>query len=119
MPPKYEDYLAFEAAHRAELAKDVFVSAGIVRTAAVSAEKLLGDPNWDRYLMRVQALLNESEKGRVLWGQRCTQALSGDDIRIAQLNYHACDARAKALTEVMLLPKELVDEGRGNGPEPR
>ena len=90
-----------------------------VRSAALSAEKLLGDPNWDRYLMRLQALLEEVTVARAQWMERCTGALSENDIRIAQLNYQACDARMKTLVEVMALPKQLVEAVHGDNPLPR
>lgn len=86
--------------------------------AAVSAEKLLGDPNWDRYIMRLQALINEVTAARAIWAERCTGAISADNIRVAQFNFHACDARLTTLLEVMAIPKSLIEEVYGASPSP-
>ena len=124
MPPTLRD-VRTALAERAERERATVAGEPSQRAllAAVSAEKLLGDPNWDRYLMRLQALLNEVKTARTMWAERCTGAVSLDDVRVAQLNFHACDARMKTLVEVMEIPTALMDEvkdasSRPSGPEP-
>lgn len=116
MPPTLREIRQMSASKAMEAFAEREATHATVRSAALSAEKLVGDPNWDRYLMRCQALLNEVEAARVQWMERCTGAVGESDIRIAQLNYHACDARMKTLIEVMGIPKQLMEAGHGHDP---
>ena len=106
MPPTLRDFNLFtNTNHVAEYMRENFPQ---VRSAALSAEKLVGDPNWERYLMKCQALLEEAEQARTGWMDKCTRAVSENDRIVAQWNFHACDARVTTLKEVMALPKELI-----------
>ena len=119
MPPTLREIRQMSATKAITAFAERDVATANLRSAALSAEKLLGDPNWDRYLMRLQALLEEVTVARAQWMERCTGALSENDIRIAQLNYQACDARMKTLVEVMALPKQLVEAVHGDDTLPR
>lgn len=109
MPPTLRDVKQRFGARLTEIEKAREVARQVTHSAALSAEKLLGDPNWDRYLMRCQALLDEVEAARVTWLERCAGAVSENDRIVAQFNYHACDARCRTLKEVMALPHELIN----------
>ena len=113
MPPTFKEAKAYmdELQTKAWAQRQDMVIPAI-RSAALSAEKLLGDPHWDRYLMKCQALLNEATAARTDWMVKCTRAVSENDRIVAQWNYHACDARVTTLTEVMGIPKELMDAYR-------
>ena len=119
MPPTLREVKSALAERAAQERQSMIDSTPRAYLAAVSAEKLIGDPNWDRYLMRLQALVDEVTTARNMWGERCTGAISGDDVRVAQFNFHACDARLKTLVEVMAIPKTLIEEVKGDTrPEP-
>lgn len=118
MPPTLREIRQMNATKAMEAFAERETGIAAVHSAALSAEKLTGDPHWDRYLMRLQALLEECTTARDSWRERCTGALTETDIRVAQWNFHACDARAKTLTEVMAIPKELMEAVRGDHPRP-
>lgn len=80
----------------------------LVASAVVSTERLTGSPEWDQFLQRVQPLLNEAEAASKEWLTRIAGAMTEQDIRIAQMNYHACQSRWTTLQEVLALPGEIV-----------
>jgi len=80
----------------------------LLKSAAVSSEHLTGSQEWDRFLERVQPLLNDAKQSAAMWLERLAGALSESDVRVAQFNYQACKARIETLEEVMALPREIV-----------
>ena len=106
MPPSKREIDAFL---KRETTKAVDPSVlRLVASAVVSTERLTGSPEWDQFLQRVQPLLNEAEAASKEWLTRIAGAMTEQDIRIAQMNYHACQSRWTTLQEVLALPGEIV-----------
>lgn len=82
--------------------------AAVLKAAAVSSEKLTGSPEWDRFLEKLQPLLDDAKQSAAMWLERCGGAMSDADVRMAQFNYQACKARVDTLEEVMKLPREII-----------
>jgi hypothetical protein len=80
----------------------------LVTSAVVSTERLTGLPEWDQFLQRLQPLLNEATAATQEWLVRLSGAMTDQDLRIAQMNYHACQSRVTTLQEVMQLPNEIL-----------
>ena len=71
--------------------------------------KLTGSEEWDSFLRRCQALLDQAEESCETWGKRALVATDDKDIREAQYCYHACNARVSTLKEVMGIPQQILD----------
>ena len=80
----------------------------LVTSAVVSTERLTGCQEWDQYLQRLQPWLNDAMAATQEWLVRLSGAMTDQDVRIAQMNYHACQARVATLQEVMQLPNEIL-----------
>ena len=115
MPPKYEDYLAFEAAHRAGLAQNVSNAVGTIRTAAVHAEKLVGTPEWDQYQQQLQALQNDAQKQvDSLLDQLSSPATpwNADVVSFLRGMLALWQGRRDALKEAIMLPNTVIEAYR-------
>jgi len=110
MPPSLREFKAKVPTSHVQPAGEY---ADLLRAAAVSSEKLTGQPEWDSYLSKLQAMLEEAQVAAAGWLERCGQALEDKDVRIAQFNYQACKARVTTLQEVMLLPQAIIEAHRG------
>lgn len=80
----------------------------ILRSASISSEHLTGSREWDAYLERIQPLLDEAKESAMEWLRRLGGAMTEQDIRVAQFNYQACQARVATLEEVLAIPKEIM-----------
>ena len=94
MPPSKREIDAFLQRQTAK-AVDPSVMR-LVTSAVVSTERLTGSLEWDQFLQRVQPLLNEAEAAAKEWLGRLAGSMTDQDIRIAQMNYHACTSRDDA-----------------------
>ena len=91
------------------------IDPGLLKSAAVSAEKLTGNAEWDKYLTQLQALLQESQLSAQQWLERLGGALTERDVKECQLNYQACLSRATTLQEVMQLPQNIIQANHDAG----
>ena len=82
----------------------------VVLRAALDAEKLLGDPNWDRYLEMLQGAVKEIESLQTTWGQRLRDPMLLDHAGLLQAKTALTDldAQHRALSWAMELPKALI-----------
>lgn len=113
MPPTLAEFRAAEQSTGVtKLREQVAEVHGLLRSAAVSSEKLTTSTEWNQYLQKLQPLLEDAQKSAALWLERCGGALSESDVRQAQLNYQACHARVNTLKEVMLLPHAILEAYR-------
>ena len=82
----------------------------LVLRAALDAEKLLGDPNWDRFLELLQRAVNEIESLRTTWTQRLHDPMLLDHPGLLQAKTAITDldAQHRALSWAMELPKALI-----------
>ena len=106
MPPSKREIDAFLQRQTAKAVDPSVLR--LVASAVVSTERLTGSSEWDQFLQRVQPLLNEAEAASQEWLARLAGAMTDHDLRIAQMNYHACHARWNTLKEVLALPSEIV-----------
>ena len=82
----------------------------IMLRAALDAEKLLGDPNWDRFLELLQGARLEIESLRATWTRRLHDPMLLDHAGLLQAKTALTDldAQHRALSWVMELPKALI-----------
>lgn len=106
MPPSKREIDAF-LARNATVRTDPAVMR-LVTSAAVSTERLTGSPEWDQFLQRLQPLVNEAMEASQEWLVRLAASMTDQDLRIAQMNYHACQSRLTTLQEVLALPNEIL-----------
>ena len=107
MPPTKREVEANFKPHSPAVQHDQYWST-LLKSAAVSSEQLTGSQEWDRFLERLQPLLDDARQHEKMWLERSGGALEDKDIRIAQFNYQACKARVETLEEVMTLPREIM-----------
>jgi hypothetical protein len=88
--------------------------AGLLRSAAVQAEKLTGTPEWDRFLEKVQSRRNEFWQQYEGWLAQLEIAKNEDAVKAAQINCAIYKNCAFALDEIMALPGELIKEHKNN-----
>lgn len=110
MPPTLSEVRAAQAPTR--LREQLAETEGLLKSAAVSSEKLTGSPEWDQYLQKLQPLLDEAKKECTDWLARLAAAGGDTDVRVAQFNYHYWNSRVILLQEVMLLPKAIMEAHR-------
>lgn len=107
MPPTRREVESAFKPQTPSIQHDTYWSS-ILKTAALSSEQLTGSQEWDKFLERLQPLLDDAKASRTMWLERLAGALSDSDVRIAQFNYQACQARVQTLEEVMTLPSEII-----------
>ena len=87
---------------------------GLLRSAAVQAEKLTGTPEWDRFLEKVQARRNEFWAQYESWRDQLEIAKDENAVKAAQINCAIYKNCAFALDEIMALPGELIKEHKNH-----
>lgn len=105
MPPTRRDYLDLVQQQKGQ---DRVVSLDLLKSAAVSAEKLVGTPEWDRYLQLLQPLLTQAEAEATHWLENMGNAMEEHSLRLAQCNYHQWVSRARTIKELMELPNQII-----------
>ena len=95
----------------AEREKVVAFERGAVRTAAVHAEKLVGQPEWDQYQQQLQALHDDADKQVQMYTQQLvTPTTPWDAATMAFLRGMLAlwQGRRDAFKEAILLPTEVI-----------
>lgn len=90
----------------------------LLKSAAVKAEHLTKDPNWDHFLGILQPKLDEAMQQKMEWMEKCAHAFGENDIKMAQWNYVLYAERVKVLEEVMSLPATLISAHKEVPPQP-
>lgn len=110
----YQDWQARQAPQREHAAREQRALLDGMQVAAVSAQKLLADPNWQRYQFRVQAMIEAAEKATEgMKAQMLDSATPWEASAFSHLRAHYLIAKARldALREVMEIPQEMLQAG--------
>jgi len=97
--------VAFVGQQRSELKR--------MTQAAVSAERLTGNPDWDYYLSIIQAEVERCEAAEDA-AKESLVSPHGDpqEARVAAIR---CRERANALRDAIRIPKAIIENGKGAG----
>lgn len=107
MPPKYEQFKERIEKAQESSRRETFRQ---IQAAAVQAEKLTGDPKWDFFLRRVQAILNQLEPTKATIEQSLPGVFVDAEIRRQQLVHATLAGQIHALKQVMDMPREIMSE---------
>ena len=88
--------------------RDRALNLDLLKSAAVSAEKLVGTPESDKYLQFLQPLLEQAEAEATHWLENMGNAMEEQHLRLAQCNYHQWVSRARTIKELMELPNQII-----------
>jgi hypothetical protein len=110
MPTK-EEYLALEK-KKAQAVQQRNIDPQLLRAAAIQSEHLTGLPEWDQYLTKLQPLLEQAEQEADHWLKQLGVALTDEQLRKSQLEYHSWKSRAETLKTVMQLPSMIIEAHR-------
>jgi len=80
----------------------------LIEQAEVDAAKLTGHPEWDRYLQRIQTLLDEAIQAKATWQDAYNRAFSEHHRNQAQVELHRHLAVIDTLERVINIPKEIL-----------
>lgn len=98
------------AANRANAARPTPrpVNETLLRQAVVDSGLLTNHVGWDKYLSRLQVLLEEAQANLTHWRDKIAGAYSDADLRTVQMQVNVYQERVHVLTQCMSLPKEIV-----------
>ena len=84
-----------------------------VRQAAVKAELLVGDPNWDMFLSMVQAALEttQGQREQLISKLANPSMVNHEEIMQTKLLLAECQGTIGAWTAVLSLPGEIMKNG--------
>lgn len=114
MPPTKREFLNMVApqAHPSSTPYEQ----SLLRSAAVQAEHLTGDPAWDSYLTKLQARSREYQAQAEQWMGQLKTALSMEQVKQAQVNLAVCEACATVLQDAIALPTAIRAAARPTTP---
>lgn len=81
----------------------------LLRQAVVDSKLLTQHPEWDRYLQRVQAILDDLTKDKLIWQEKYLNSYDEASRNKAQIEYQRHAAAIEVLVTVMTFPKELTN----------
>ena len=81
----------------------------MLEAAAVSAEHLTGDPDWDAYLRKVQSRIDDEQRILDDFAGKVWQCQSGDVYMSFKSEYWVHKGRMDAMKELLAIPRELTD----------
>ncbi len=113
MTRTYDEHQARFEEKRAESAAAHRPQLEMLAQAAVKAELLTGDPNWDRFLSYLQAAAEATEAQRDGFAAIIADPATVNHERImgAKIGLAECKGRLEAWNAVIALPKDLVEMG--------
>lgn len=112
MPPTRKDFDMRVMRLQEQVARTRAVDLSLLHSAAVKAEQLTGHAAWDSYLQQIQARIENTEAELTAWDERMKRAFNEQDMRLAQINWHAAKARLDTLQEVIDLPHNVMQTAR-------
>lgn len=80
----------------------------LIEQAEVDAALLTGHPEWDRYMQRVQTLINEAIQARDTWQDAYNRAFTEAQRNQAQVEYHCNRVLVDRLQHILTFPKEIL-----------
>jgi chaperonin GroEL (HSP60 family) len=104
-----QDWESFAAKKQQDAKLDNLSKLALVQSAALSAEALMGNDQWDQYRQKLEALAQAAEAEAAGHLQKMAWSIQQDELKACQLFYHQTTARAKALREAIQLPMLLVE----------
>lgn len=84
------------------------VNTAFLQQAAVEASLLTGHEAWDKYLSRLQVLVEEAQHELHGLYDKLGGPLSEEQVRLAYISINVFHERLRVLKHCMSLPKELV-----------
>ena len=97
-----------------ETVKDKGRTLQAIQQAAVKAEILTGDENWDNFLSYLQATTRNAAEARDRYMNEIASPLlvDGNEMRLKQIAIIRLNERIATLQAVMNIPKELKEGGK-------
>ena len=88
-------------------------SPDLLRQAQVATEKLTGLPEWDVFLQRIQAWIDDERQKLAAMAEHMPPSMTSE--QVLQAHRHIIDSRAKveAWEQVLALPKALLSPPAG------
>lgn len=111
MPPSIAEYKARlaekhkETVHQSQMSGETMM--GVLRTAAVSFDKLTSSDEWNRFLSKVQGELETAQGERQRSLLACGGAV-GDALHAAQLQYQHYNGYVMALEKMTTFPHQVM-----------
>lgn len=98
----------FESAREARVPQ---ASPELLRQAQVATDKLTGQPEWDVFLQRIQAWIDDERRKLAAMAEHMPPNMTSE--QVLQAHRHMIDSRAKveAWEQVLALPKALLSPG--------
>ena len=110
MPPDIKDVRSSRRTENvAEQRRSTFRQ---IQAAAVQADKLTGDPKWDFFLRRVQAIINQLQPVKEQIEQTLPQVYNDQEVRRLQLLHCVTTGQLNALKQVIDMPREMLDDAQ-------
>ena len=113
MPFDRSDFTRSLAEAKAKQAQQTMESLRQMQQASVEAEKLTGDPMWDRFLTYVQAAIENTRR----WVESMKAMLEdpnlvgADDVARIRINIMLGNERIRAWQAMIDMPKEMIEKG--------
>ena len=82
----------------------------LLEQAAVKAALLVGTPEWDWFLTRLQAIREKADLAAKEWLDRLSRSFDETSRCTAQVEYHVHHAVVQTLDEVIALPSQYEKE---------
>lgn len=113
MPPTYQQYKAFQTYQETTQAHKptIDTAMGMIKTAAVSFDHLVNQPEWDRFLSMIQGKYEDGKREKDQSLSLCGGAV-GDALGHAQLSYQYWRGFEDALEYVLGLPHQVMESYR-------
>ncbi len=112
MPFDRNDYRAYLEETAKEKDGDKVHQLRTVERAALKAQAITGDPNWDNYLTYLQAAIDNTEQQhKRLQEQLCGDVVELVDMMRIKLALAECNGRLIAWRAARDLPKDLIENG--------
>lgn len=103
------EYLALVEKQHQHAKVDEVYKLGLVQSAALSSEQLMGDAKWDQYRQKLEALAQAAEADAKAQLDKMAVSISETEIRACQLFYHRAQVKAQTLRDAIALPMQLVE----------
>lgn len=108
------DFAGLIEKRKQERVGDQKTSLEMIQRAAVTAESLTGDANWDTFLSYIQDAIERTNSHIATFeaALRDPEITNIDDIMRAKIKLAVCSGRLEAMESIRSLPKDLMDSGK-------
>ena len=108
MPPNIRDFRASQVLSDLN-ARPEIINPRMLEAAAVSAEHLTGDPDWDAFLRKVQSRIDDEQRILDDFAGKVWQCPNGDVYMSFKSEYWVHKGRMDAMKELIAIPRDLTD----------